>query len=110
MRTALTLVSLAAGLSYIGLMATALIASHSDVPLRKLSRVVDLYGWAIAAQCVVLAVNIATVDVVWIAVSAATLGATILARRLTRQRRDLKAERVQLDAERTVRDWGGDLR
>jgi hypothetical protein len=70
---------------------------------------VRLYGWAIAAQCVVLAVWIATIDAVWIAVSAATLGATILARRAARQRRGLKAERVQVDAERTVRDWRGDL-
>jgi hypothetical protein len=76
MRSTLILISIVAGLSYIGLMATALIASHGDVPLRKLSRAVRLYGWAIAAA---------------------------------RQRRGLKAERVQVDAERTVRDWRGDL-
>jgi hypothetical protein len=104
----LHLVGIAAGLVFIGLMVAALVITRGDVPLRNFTRAVHLYGWATGAQAVVLAVHLATADWLWLAVSTATLAMAVRCVYVTRQRRDLKADRVQAEAGRTVRDyWRG---
>jgi hypothetical protein len=108
---ALTLISLTAGLAFIGLMVAALVTTRGDVPIRNLSRALRLYGWAVAMQAIVLTVRVVTANWLWVVVNATTLAIVTYCIRATRQRRDLKAQRVQAEAERTVRDyWRGGIR
>lgn len=107
---AFTLISLVSGIAYIGLMLAALLTTRGDVSLRNLSRAVHLYGWAIVTQAVVLAADIARSEWLWVAVAALNLAIVTYCMHVLRQRRDLKAQRVQAEAERTVRDyWRGGI-
>jgi hypothetical protein len=108
--TALTWASLVAQLTFIGLMATAIVIVRGDATLRNLSRATLLYGWAIVMQAVSLAAHSLIAEWFWAAVNAATLAAAAFCLNAVRRRRALKAERVQADAERTLREWRGGLR
>jgi hypothetical protein len=112
MRAAASLVVIAASLSFIGLMVTCLVITRGDASLRNLGRAVQMYGWAAAAEVIVLGVRIATIErtgIVWVLLALATIGMAVYSQYATRQRRALKGRRVQAEAERTVRDWRGDL-
>lgn len=106
----MSLLIIAAGLVYIGLMVVALVTTRGDASLRNLSRAVRIYGWAITAETLLLAARLVQHrSIFWIALAVATLGMAVYCQYAARQRRNLKADRVQLDAERTVRDWRGGL-
>jgi len=109
MNTAMSLGGIFAGLIYIGLIAWALVSTRQDAPLRNLSRAVKLYGWAIVAESAVLVIRLVQARWFWSLLAIATIAAAGYCRHSVRERRDLRAARVVVDAERTVRDWRGDL-